>query len=59
MQTPGQTLATSVYGVTVDASGNVYAADWSNNRVLKVTGTGAVLSFTRFQRQSRLHHEFL
>jgi NHL repeat len=31
------------YGVAVD-SGNVYAADGSNNRIEKFTGSGAFLS---------------
>src|SRR5581483_6827272 len=37
VQTPGVTLGTIMYGATVDASGNVYAVDWSNNRVTKVS----------------------
>ena len=34
-----------MYGATVDASGNVYAVDWSNNRITKVSVAGAALSF--------------
>ena len=34
-----------MYGVAVDASGDLFIPDWSNNRVVKVTVTGAALSF--------------
>jgi uncharacterized protein (TIGR03437 family) len=30
------------YGVTVDGSGNIYIADWSNNRVRKVSPSGII-----------------
>jgi hypothetical protein len=34
-----------MYGVSVDANGNIFAVDWSNNRVVKVDVASAVLSF--------------
>ncbi|HEX6503546.1 MAG TPA: Ig-like domain repeat protein [Terriglobales bacterium] len=45
IQAPGQTIGTSMYGITVDASGDVFAVDWSNNRILKVDVSSATLSF--------------
>jgi hypothetical protein len=34
-----------MFGVTADANGNVFAVDWSNNRVIKVDSSSAILSF--------------
>ncbi len=39
-----------LYGVTVDASGNIYIADSTNNRVVKVSVTQASLSFASTQQ---------
>jgi len=38
-------LASSVYGVTVDPFGNLYIPDWSNNRLVFVNVSGAQLTF--------------
>ena len=45
IQTPGQTIGTTIFGVTADSNGNLLVMDWSNNRVMKVNVAGAVLSF--------------
>jgi hypothetical protein len=34
-----------MYGVTTDARGDIFAVDWSNNRVLKVDRSASALSF--------------
>jgi DNA-binding beta-propeller fold protein YncE len=38
-------LASSVYGVTVDPLGNLYIPDWSNSRLVFVNVSGAPLTF--------------
>jgi sugar lactone lactonase YvrE len=45
VQTPGQTLGSILFAVTPDDNGSLFAVDWSNNRVMKVNVSGAVLSF--------------
>ena len=35
----------SPYGVAVDGAGNLYIADWGNNRIRKVDSTGAISTF--------------
>ncbi|MDR3578575.1 MAG: carboxypeptidase-like regulatory domain-containing protein [Oryzomonas sp.] len=34
--------STGIGGLTVDSSGNLYLADWVNNRIVKFTSTGAM-----------------
>jgi len=43
----GQSEHTSLLGLTVDASGNVYAADFGNRRVLKITPSGNITTLLR------------
>lgn len=43
----GQSSNTSLMGLTVDASGNVYAADFGNRRVLKITPSGNITTLLR------------
>jgi C-terminal processing protease CtpA/Prc/sugar lactone lactonase YvrE len=43
----GQSSKTSLMGLTVDASGNVYAADFGNRRVLKITPNGSITTLLR------------
>ena len=43
----GQGSKTSLMGLTVDASGNVYAADFGNRRVLKVTPNCTITTLLR------------
>lgn len=39
------TLGSFLFGTTVDASGNLYICDWTNNRIVFVNVSGAALSF--------------
>lgn len=43
----GQSSNTSLMGLTVDASGNVYAADFGNRRVLKIMPNGSITTLLR------------
>ena len=43
--TLGGGASTDLFGVTVDASGNIYIADSANSRVVKVNVSGASLAF--------------
>lgn len=46
VRTGGYTLGPEVPGVAVDAAGAIYIADATNNRIVKVTATGAASSVT-------------
>ncbi len=41
------------YGVAVDASGNVYVADWGNYRIQKFSSTGAYITAWGTKRNRR------
>src|SRR6185312_3352405 len=40
-----QTIGTLLFGITPDSNGNLFIADWLNNRVIKVDVSGATLNF--------------
>jgi sugar lactone lactonase YvrE len=42
---PASSLASSVFGVTVDPFGNLYIPDWNNSRLVFVNVSGAPLTF--------------
>ena len=43
----GRSSSTSLMGLTVDPAGNVYAADFGNRRILKVTPNGNITTLLR------------
>jgi sugar lactone lactonase YvrE len=43
----GKSSNTSLMGLTVDSAGNVYAADFGNRRVLKITPGGSITTLLR------------
>ncbi len=43
----GKSSNTSLMGLTVDSAGNVYAADFGNRRVLKITPGGSIMTLLR------------
>src|SRR4051794_23176981 len=41
---PATSASLSTDGVAVDGGGNIYVADWGNNRIRKVSATGGVIT---------------